>query len=88
MCATSATPTAQTHGISGLLRDWRDQMSWGRVCAAVALAVAVIQEFRGASVPHLVTWLSVATGTYTASKITEMVAATKQTTIEPDREAQ
>jgi hypothetical protein len=64
----------------GFLADFRGQMSWGRFCSAVSLAVAVVQEFRGKSIADIALFLSIATGTYTASKITEMV--THRTTIQ------
>lgn len=60
-----------------LFRDWRQQLSWGRVCAAVALVVAVWREFGGASVQHVALWLGVATGSYGTSKFTEIVALLK-----------
>jgi len=56
-----------------LMLDFRGQLSWGRVCALVALIMAVIGQFKGMSLGHLQTWLSVAVGNYGASKITEMV---------------
>ena len=58
-----------------MLRDWRNQISWGRVCAAVALVVAVISQFKGADIAHVGLWLSVATGNYAASKITEAITS-------------
>ena len=58
-----------------LFRDWRNQLSWGRVCAAVALVVAVREQFRGADVPHVALWLSVAVGNYSASKIVEAITS-------------
>jgi hypothetical protein len=64
-----------------LFHDYRDQSSWGRVCACVALGVAVIGEFRGMDVVHLKVWLSVATGNYLVSKIAEMVG--NKATAEP-----
>jgi len=59
------------------LRDWRGQVSWGRVCALVALAVAVVGEFRGADLEHLKLWLGIAVGNYGASKLAEVVAVVK-----------
>ena len=59
--------------LSTLLQDFRGQMSWGRVCAAVSLAVAVHQQLHAADVAHVGLWLGAAFGNYTASKITEMV---------------
>ncbi len=56
-----------------MFRDWRNQVSWGRVCAAVALVVAVIGQFTGTDTAHLALWLGVAVGNYSASKIAEMV---------------
>jgi hypothetical protein len=60
-----------------LFRDWRNQISWGRVCAAVALVVAVWREFAGADVKHVALWLAVATGSYGTSKAAEIVALVK-----------
>ena len=56
-----------------IFHDWRNQLSWGRVCAFVALVVAVIGQFTGIDTAHLALWLGVALGNYGASKITEMV---------------
>lgn len=54
-----------------LFHDWRNQISWGRVCAAVALVMAVLRECRGADVYHVALWLMIATGNYGLSKLTE-----------------
>ena len=62
------------------LRDFRGQLSWGRICALVSLIVAVVQECRSKEIAHIALWLGIATGNYTASKITEMV--TNRTTIQ------
>ena len=59
------------------LRDWRGQISWGRICALVALVVAVWREFAGADLRHVALWLLVATGSYGTSKLTEVVALIK-----------
>lgn len=59
------------------LKDWRGQDSWGRLCALVALVVAVWREFDGAPIQHVALWLLVATGSYSASKFTEIVALLK-----------
>ena len=56
-----------------LFRDWRNQLSWGRVCSAVALVVAVASQAKGADVPHVALWLSVAVGNYGLSKVTETI---------------
>jgi len=63
--------------LSTLFQDFRGQMSWGRVCAAVALVVAVISQVKGADAEHVALWLSVATGNYGASKITEIFTVGK-----------
>jgi hypothetical protein len=55
-----------------ILQDWRGQLSWGRVCAAVALVVAVWREFNGADLAHVGLWLGVALGNYGVSKLTEV----------------
>ncbi len=60
-----------------LLRDFRGQVSWGRVCALVALTVAVVGQFKDMDTDHLRMWLEVAVGNYGASKLTEMVAGFK-----------
>ena len=60
-----------------LLRDWRNQHSWGRVCAVVALAVTVWRESNGADLQHVALWLGVATGSYGLSKGREVVALLK-----------
>ena len=59
--------------IASVLHDWRGQISWGRVCAAVALVVAVWREFTGADLAHVGLWLGVAVGNYSASKLTEVL---------------
>jgi len=58
----------------GFMRDFRGQPSWGRFCSIVSLAVAVVQEYRAQSLAHIALWLGVATGSYTASKVTEMIS--------------
>lgn len=60
-----------------LLRDFRGQVSWGRVCALVALVMAVRREFQGADIQHVALWLLTATGSYGTSKLTEIVALFK-----------
>ena len=57
--------------ILSTFHDWRDQFSWGRVCAAVALVVAVWREFTGADLAHVGLWLGVALGNYGVSKLVE-----------------
>ena len=57
--------------IASVLHDWRGQLSWGRVCAAVALVVAVWREFTGADLAHVGLWLGVALGNYGVSKLVE-----------------
>lgn len=74
---TTNTPTSGNTGLSSLFRDWRNQISWGRICAAVALVVAVWREFTGADLWHVALWLGVATGSYGISKGTEVVALLK-----------
>ena len=59
--------------IASVLHDWRGQLSWGRVCAAVALVVAVWRESKGADLAHVGLWLGVAVGNYSASKLTEVL---------------
>lgn len=61
-------------GLTSLFRDFRNQVSWGRVCAAVALLVAARAQFQGADVAHIALWLSVALGNYGASKLTEILS--------------
>jgi hypothetical protein len=64
-----------------VFNDFLNQQSWGRVCSCVALLVAVYKEiFSTIDTTHLAIWLSVAVGTYTASKITQMI--TNKTVIE------
>ena len=58
-----------------MFRDWRNQLSWGRICAAVALVVAVIGQFNGINIEHLKLWLAVAVGNYGASKLTEVLCS-------------
>lgn len=56
-----------------LLKDFRGQISWGRVCALCSLIVAVVAQFTGSDVAHVGLWLSAALGNYGASKVTEMI---------------
>lgn len=74
---TETTPTNGNTGLSSMFRDWRNQISWGRICAAVALVVAVWRESTGANLYHVALWLGVATGSYGISKGTEVVALLK-----------
>jgi len=60
-----------------LFRDFRSQISWGRVCACVALVVSVIREFQNAPLEHVGMWLGVASGSYGMSKGTEVIAYLK-----------
>lgn len=57
-----------------LFRDWRGQFSWGRICAFVALVVAVVGQWTGMEVEATKLWLAVAVGNYGVSKLTEAVA--------------
>ena len=74
-----ATPTIlSTPEKTGAFRDWRGQVSWGRICALVALVVAVILSCKPAPDVRIVAlWLAVATGNYSASKLTEITAILK-----------
>ena len=72
---TTSTPTTGRIGLSSLLRDWREQLSWGRFCSLVALVVAVAREFSGADLGHTKLWLGVATGSYGASKLAEVLCS-------------
>ena len=57
-----------------VFHDWREQLSWGRICAAVALLVAVIGQFTGRmDAGQLALWLGVALGSYSASKAAEVL---------------
>lgn len=72
-CATHTTQTPTTSPrITTLFQDWRNQLSWGRVCSAVSLVVAVVGQFRGIDSTHLTIWLGVAVGSYGTSKLTEI----------------
>lgn len=57
-----------------LFLDSKGQFSWGRVCSAVALGVAVVGQFSGLPTMQIAVWLGVATGNYGLSKVTEAVA--------------
>lgn len=72
---------------ASVLHDWRGQLSWGRVCAAVALAVAVWREFTGADLAHVGLWLGVAVGNYSASKLTEVLCSSTSPTAGPSANA-
>lgn len=64
--------------LTSLFSDWKNQLSWGRVCAAVALVIAVILSFRpGPDIKLIELWLGVACGNYGASKLTEVVSIIK-----------
>ena len=58
-----------------LFQDFRGQLSWGRVCAFVALVMAVWGKFTGMDIEHTKIWLAVASGNYGASKLTEIVSS-------------
>jgi hypothetical protein len=60
-----------------ILRDFRGQMSWGRICSLVGLIVAVYGQLQKnpMDIAHLSVWLGVALGNYGASKVTEMICA-------------
>lgn len=70
---TTSTPTTPPTGRWSLFHDWRNQLSWGRFCALVALVMAVVREFQGAPIPSVAMWLGVAVGNYAMSKWTEMI---------------
>lgn len=74
---TTKKRTIGPTGLSSMFCDFRNQMSWGRICAAVALVVAVWREFTGATIQHVALWLVAATGSYGTSKLTEIVAILK-----------
>ena len=57
--------------VSTIWRDFRGNLSWGRICSFVALVVAVVAQFTGASVAHVATWIGLAGGNYIASKASE-----------------
>lgn len=70
--------TALFRDLSGLFRDFHDQLSWGRVCAATSLVVAVVLSFQAKpDIALIQTWLGHTLGEYAASKVTEMVASAK-----------
>jgi hypothetical protein len=80
MCPESipTIPTTKilTDGLTILFQDFRGQLSWGRVCAATSLVVAVVLSFQDK--PDIVliqTWLGHTLGEYAASKVTEMVTS-------------
>ena len=54
-----------------IFQDFRGNLSWGRICSFVALVVAAIAQFNGATPAQLSIWLGVAVGNYTVSKISE-----------------
>jgi EamA domain-containing membrane protein RarD len=61
--------------LSGIFRDFRDQLSWGRVCAATSLVVAVVLSFQDKpDLPLIATWLGHTFGEYAASKVTEIAS--------------
>jgi hypothetical protein len=64
--------------LSTIFQDFDNQLSWGRICACVALIVAVVEQFRHADVAHVSLWLGAAMGHYSVSKITEMVSGGTQ----------
>lgn len=62
--------------VSGIMRDWRDDWSWGRTCAVVALVKAwKLSDVPEPNVTLVSIWLGIATGSYGFSKVTEMVCS-------------
>jgi len=60
-----------------LFRDWRGQLSWGRVVSFSALVVAIVGSFTHMSVDMLKAWLSVVLGGYGSSKAVEAITSLK-----------
>jgi hypothetical protein len=73
-CATYATPTpAISTGWVSRMFSGHGVPSWGRVCSAVALVVSVAQEFRDKPVAHIAIWLGVAVGSFTVTKLSDLI---------------
>ena len=72
LMTTIPTDTRTGRFLNALASLW-SLIGWARLCAAVALVVAVVQEFRRADLAHVALWLGAALGNYTVNKITEMV---------------
>lgn len=60
-----------------LFRDWRGQLSWGRIVSFCALVVAIVGSFTHMSVDVLKAWLSVVLGGYGSSKAVEAITSLK-----------
>ena len=60
-----------------LFLDWRDQASWGRFAALIALVMAVQADLRGQDLAHVSLWLGMAFSNYGTSKVAEMILAPK-----------
>ena len=63
-----------------LFQESSGKLSWGRVCSAVALLVAIYGQVRmpdKMDIAHLAAWLGVALGNYGANKITEILTKEK-----------
>ena len=56
-----------------LFHDWRNQISYGRFCAAMCLVMAIVREFQGADITHVSLWLGKGLFTYGLSKGTEAI---------------
>lgn len=75
---TIPTMTTLMGGLITLFQDFRGQLSWGRVCAATSLVVAVVLSFQAKpDIALIQTWLGHVLGEYATSKVTEMVVSAK-----------
>ena len=75
-----------------LFRDFRNNMSWGRVCSAVALVVAVVGQFKTVKdvplldIGHLQLWLGVAIGSFGIAKLPEFASSFFKKTVIVDKQ--
>jgi hypothetical protein len=58
-----------------LFKDFRGQLSWGRIVSFCALVVAIVGTFHGMTVDMLKAWLTIVLGGYGSSKATEAITS-------------
>lgn len=55
------------------LKDFKGQLSWGRLISLVALVIAGVGSFKGMNQATITLWLGLVLGGYGTSKATEIL---------------